>query len=89
MTAAPGTPVDEPHALILSRTMILLVLGSASAMTNFGGAGILNFYALHVLLSFSLSLPLLGLRGRTLTIIAVVLAVVTPQLAFGLRALLT
>lgn len=64
MTAAPGTPVDEPHALILSRTMILLVLGSASAMTNFGGAGILNFYALYFLLSFSLSLPLLGAAGQ-------------------------
>ena len=37
---------------------------------------------------FLLALPLLRLRARTLAIIAVALAVVTPQVAFGLRALL-
>ncbi|GGK97069.1 hypothetical protein GCM10010094_67330 [Streptomyces flaveus] len=79
-----GLAGRQAKARIVIRAVILLVLGSALAMTNFGGAGILNFYALY----FLLALPLLRLRARTLAIIAVALAVVTPQLAFGLRALL-
>ncbi|MFC4466086.1 DUF418 domain-containing protein [Streptomyces xiangluensis] len=80
-----GLAGRQARARIVIRAVILLVLGSALAMTNFGGAGILNFYALY----FLLALPLLRLRARTLAIIAVALAVVTPQVAFGLRALLT
>ncbi|WUO34947.1 DUF418 domain-containing protein [Streptomyces sp. NBC_00286] len=80
-----GLAGRQAKARIVIRAVILLVLGSALAMTNFGGAGILNFYALY----FLLALPLLRLRARTLAITAVALAVVTPQLAYGLRALLT
>ncbi|MFM9442253.1 DUF418 domain-containing protein [Streptomyces acidiscabies] len=80
-----GLAGRQARARIVIRAAILLVVGSALAMTNFGGAGILNFYALY----FLLALPLLKLRARTLATIAVTLAVVTPQLAFALRALLT
>ncbi|MFM9607460.1 DUF418 domain-containing protein [Streptomyces niveiscabiei] len=80
-----GLAGRQARARILIRAAILLVVGSALAMTNFGGAGILNFYALY----FLLAIPLLKLRARTLATIAVTLAVVTPQLAFVLRALLT
>ncbi|WP_189785466.1 DUF418 domain-containing protein [Streptomyces capitiformicae] len=80
-----GLAGRQARARIVIRAAILLVLGTALAMTNFGGAGILNFYALY----FLLALPLLRLRARTLATIAVALAVVTPQLAYGLRALLT
>ena len=79
-----GLAGRQARARIVIRALILLVLGTALAMTNFGGAGILNFYALY----FLLALPLLRLRARTLAIIAVTLAVITPQVAFGLRALL-
>ncbi|MGW2570009.1 DUF418 domain-containing protein [Streptomyces sp. NPDC001537] len=80
-----GPAGRQAKARIVIRAVILLVLGTALAMTNFGGAGILNFYAVY----FLLALPLLRLRARTLAIIAVTLAVVTPQLAYVIRALLT
>ncbi|MET9914674.1 DUF418 domain-containing protein [Streptomyces sp. NPDC006476] len=80
-----GLAGRQARARIVIRAVILLVLGSALAMTNFGGAGILNFYAVY----FLLALPLLRLRARTLAIIAVTLAVVTPQVAYVTRALLT
>lgn len=80
-----GLAGRQARARIVIRAVILLVLGSALAVTNFGGAVILNFYAVY----FLLALPLLRLRARTLAIIAVALALVTPQLAYGLRALLT
>ncbi|MGI5427372.1 DUF418 domain-containing protein [Streptomyces sp. CA-179760] len=79
-----GLAGRQARARIVIRAVILLVLGSALAMTNFGGAGILNFYAVY----FLLALPLLRLRARTLAIIAVTLAVVMPQLAYVIRALL-
>ncbi|MEU6799460.1 DUF418 domain-containing protein [Streptomyces neyagawaensis] len=75
----------QARARIVIRAVILLVVGTALAMTNFGGAGILNFYAVY----FLLALPLLRLRARTLAIVAVALAFVTPQLAYALRAVLT
>lgn len=75
----------QARARIVIRAVILLMLGTALAMTNFGGAGILNFYAVY----FLLALPLLRLRARTLAITAVTLAVVTPQMAFLIRGLLT
>lgn len=80
-----GLAGRQARARIVIRAVILLVLGSALAMTNFGSAGILNSYALY----FLLALPLLRLRAGTLAIIAVALAVVSPQVAYGLRALLT
>ncbi|QLH19402.1 DUF418 domain-containing protein [Streptomyces sp. Rer75] len=79
-----GLAGRQAKARIAIRASVLLVVGIALAMTNFGGAGILNFYALY----FLLALPLVRLRARTLATIAVTLGVVTPQLAFGLRALL-
>jgi fucose 4-O-acetylase-like acetyltransferase len=60
-------------------------VGTALAMTDFGGAVIINFYAVF----FLLALPLVWLRARTLATLAVALAVVTPQLAYALRALLS
>jgi uncharacterized membrane protein YeiB len=80
-----GLAGRQARARIVIRAAVLLALGVALAMTNFGGAGILNFYAVY----FLLALPLLRLRARTLATIAVTLAVVTPQLAYALRALLT
>ncbi|WP_159770500.1 DUF418 domain-containing protein [Streptomyces sp. HM190] len=80
-----GAAGRRARARIVIRAVILLVVGTALAMTDFGGAGILNFYAVY----FLLALPLLRLRARTLALIAVALAFVTPQLAYVLRALLT
>ncbi|WP_055533634.1 DUF418 domain-containing protein [Streptomyces graminilatus] len=80
-----GQAGKQARNRVIIRAAVLLVVGTALAMTNFGGAGILNFYALY----FLLSLPLLKLPARTLAFIAVTLAVVSPQLAYGLRALLT
>ena len=51
----------------------------------FGDVIIINFYGVY----FLLALPLVRLRARTLAIIASVLAVAGPLLAFGLRLLLT
>ncbi|WEH16507.1 DUF418 domain-containing protein [Streptomyces sp. VNUA24] len=80
-----GLAGRQARARIVIRAGVLLVLGVALATTNFGGAGILNFYAVY----FLLALPLLRLRAGTLAVVAVALAVVTPQLAFALRALLS
>lgn len=80
-----GLAGRQARARIVIRAVILLVVGTALTMTDFGGATILNFYAVY----FLLSLPLLRLRARTLALIAVALAVVTPQLAYALRALLS
>ncbi|MCD7440581.1 heparan-alpha-glucosaminide N-acetyltransferase domain-containing protein [Streptomyces lincolnensis] len=80
-----GLAGRQAKARIVIRAVILLVVGTALTMTDFGGATILNFYAVY----FLLSLPLLRLRARTLALIAVALAVVTPQLAYALRALLS
>ncbi|MGW2640863.1 DUF418 domain-containing protein [Streptomyces sp. NPDC001348] len=80
-----GPAGRQAKARIVIRAVILLVVGSALAMTDFGGAVIINFYAVY----FLLALPLVRLRARTLAITAVALAVVTPQLAYVIRALLT
>ncbi|MFI7233162.1 DUF418 domain-containing protein [Nonomuraea angiospora] len=64
--------------------VVLLALGTAMAMV-YGGVIILNFYGVF----FLLALPLVRLRARTLAIIAAVLALVTPQLAFVLNSLLS
>jgi uncharacterized membrane protein YeiB len=80
-----GLAGRQSKARIVIRAVILLVVGTALAMTDFGGAVIINFYAVF----FLLALPLVRLRARTLATIAVALAVVTPQLAYALRALLS
>jgi uncharacterized membrane protein YeiB len=79
-----GLAGRQAKVRIAIRAVVLLAVGSAMAMTNFGGAGILNFYGVY----FLLALPLVRLRVRTLTIIAATSAVVMPQVAFGLVSLL-
>lgn len=80
-----GLAGRQARARIIIRAVILLVLGTALAMTNFGGAGILNSYAVY----FLLVLPLLKLRAKTLAFIAVGFALISPQLAYLLRSLLS
>jgi len=80
-----GVAFRQAKARILIRAAVLFVVGTALAMTNFGGAEILSFYALY----FVLALPLLRLPARKLAAVALVLALVTPQLNYGLRLLLS
>lgn len=79
-----GLAGRQAKARIAIRAVVLLVLGTAMAMA-YGGVVILAFYAVY----FLLALPLVRLRARTLAIIAAVLAVVMPPLAYGLKMLLT
>jgi len=74
----------QARVRLLIRAVALLALGTALAMV-FGDVIIINFYGVY----FLLALPLVRLRARTLAIIASVLAVAGPLLAFGLRLLLT
>ncbi|TDC36899.1 DUF418 domain-containing protein [Micromonospora sp. KC213] len=76
-----GLAGRQAKARIVIRAGILLAAGTALTMTNFGDAVILNAYAVF----FLLALPLTRLRARTLAITAAVLALVGPQVAFGLR----
>ncbi|PIM69133.1 hypothetical protein CTU88_30200 [Streptomyces sp. JV178] len=80
-----GLAGRQAKVRIVIRAVILLVVGTALAMTDFGGGVIINFYAVY----FLLALPLLRLRARTLALIAVALALVMPQVAYALRALLS
>lgn len=79
-----GLAGRQAKARIVIRAVILLVVGTALAMTDFGGV-IINYYAVY----FLLALPLLRLRARTLATIAGTLAVIAPQVAYCLRALLS
>jgi uncharacterized membrane protein YeiB len=79
-----GLAGRQARARIAIRAVVLLAVGTAMAMV-FGDVIILNFYGVY----FLVALPMVRLRARTLAIIAAVLAVVTPQLAFGLSSLLT
>lgn len=80
-----GLAGRQAKARIVIRAVILLIVGTALTMTNFGDAVILNAYAVY----FLLALPLTRLRARTLAIMAAVLALVAPQVAFGLRTWLS
>ncbi|GAA2276168.1 heparan-alpha-glucosaminide N-acetyltransferase domain-containing protein [Streptomyces hawaiiensis] len=80
-----GLAGRQAKVRIVIRAVILLVVGTALAMTDFGGGVIINFYAVY----FLLALPLLRLRARTLALIAVALALVMPQVGYALRALLS
>lgn len=80
-----GLAGRQAKARIVIRAVILLAVGTVLSMTRFGDAVILNSYAVY----FLLALLLIRLRARTLAIIAAVLALVAPQVAFGLRALLS
>ncbi|MFF8013551.1 DUF418 domain-containing protein [Streptomyces sp. NPDC007929] len=79
-----GLAGRQARARIAIRAVVLLVLGTVLAM-EYGGVIILGFYGVY----FLLALPLVRLRARTLAIIAVASALVTPQLAFALNALLS
>jgi uncharacterized membrane protein YeiB len=79
-----GPEGREAKARIVIRAIVLLVVGTALATTSFGDAVILNAYAVY----FLLALPLTRLRVRTLALVAAVLAMVGPQVAYGLRTLL-
>ncbi|MDQ1292540.1 MAG: hypothetical protein QG608_420 [Actinomycetota bacterium] len=78
-----GLAGRQARARLLIRAVTLLVLGTAMASV-FGEVVIINFYGVF----FLLALPLVQLPAKTLAIIASVLAVVTPPVAFGLRLLL-
>jgi uncharacterized membrane protein len=80
-----GLAGRQAKARIVIRAVILLAVGTALTMTAFGDAVILNSYAVY----FLLALLLIRLRARTLAIIAAAVALVAPQVAFGLRALLS
>jgi len=81
-----GLAGRQAKARVVIRAVILLVVGTALAMTNFGG-GVINFYAVYFLLALpccgpgpsrpsrSRSRPLRGHRA--------------PQVAYCLRALLS
>lgn len=79
-----GLAGRQAKARIAIRAAVLLVLGTALAM-EYGGVIILAFYGVY----FLLALPLVRLRAGTLALIAAGLALVTPQLAFALKALLS
>ncbi|MFG2131805.1 DUF418 domain-containing protein [Streptomyces sp. NPDC048751] len=79
-----GLAGRQAKARIAIRALVLLALGTAMA-TEYGGVIILGFYGVY----FLLALPLVRLRARTLAITAAALALVTPQLAFVLNALVT
>ncbi|MFJ4559991.1 DUF418 domain-containing protein [Streptomyces massasporeus] len=79
-----GLAGRQAKARIAIRAVILLALGTVMAM-EYGGVIILGFYGVY----FLLALPLVRLRARTLAITAAAFALVTPQLAFALNALLT
>ncbi|MET9785802.1 DUF418 domain-containing protein [Streptomyces canus] len=79
-----GLAGRQARARIAIRAVVLLALGTAMAM-EYGGVIILGFYGVY----FLLTLPLVRLGARTLAIIALSLALVTPQPAFALNSLLT
>ncbi|CBG73297.1 putative integral membrane protein [Streptomyces scabiei 87.22] len=79
-----GLAGRQARARIAIRAVILLALGTVLAM-EYGGVIILGFYGVY----FLLALPLVRLSAMTLAIIAAACALVTPQLAFALNALLT
>ncbi|MER6620665.1 DUF418 domain-containing protein [Streptomyces sp. NPDC000931] len=79
-----GLAGRQAKARIAIRAVVLLVLGTVLAM-EYGGVIILAFYGVY----FLLALPLVRLRAGTLAMIAGGLALLTPQLAFVLRSLLS
>ncbi|WP_194819923.1 DUF418 domain-containing protein [Nocardia sp. XZ_19_385] len=79
-----GQAGRQAKARIAIRAVILIALGTAMTMV-YGDVVILAFYGIY----FLLALPLVRLSAKTLAIIAAVLALVTPQLAFVLKSLLT
>ncbi|MEV0987837.1 DUF418 domain-containing protein [Streptomyces sp. NPDC049949] len=79
-----GLAGRQAKARIAIRAVVLLALGTALSM-EYGDVIILAFYGVY----FLLALPLVRRSARTLAMIAAGLAVVTPQLAFVLKSLLS
>ncbi|HEY6795842.1 MAG TPA: heparan-alpha-glucosaminide N-acetyltransferase domain-containing protein, partial [Kineosporiaceae bacterium] len=79
-----GPAGRQARIRIAIRALILLALGTLLTALDTGIAVILAFYGVY----FLLALPLVRLRAGTLATIAAVLAVVGPQVAFGLTQLL-
>ncbi|WP_230196687.1 DUF418 domain-containing protein [Streptomyces coriariae] len=79
-----GLAGRQAKARIAIRAVVLLALGTVMAM-EYGGVIILGFYGVY----FLLALPLVRLRARTLAVLGLALALVTPQLSFALSSLLT
>ncbi|MFD9408053.1 DUF418 domain-containing protein [Streptomyces sp. NPDC059989] len=79
-----GLAGRQAKARIAIRAVVLLALGTALSM-EYGDVVILAFYGVY----FLLALPLVRLSARTLAMIAAGLALVTPQLAFVLKSLLS
>ncbi|MEU8517077.1 heparan-alpha-glucosaminide N-acetyltransferase domain-containing protein [Kitasatospora sp. NPDC048722] len=78
-----GLAGRQAKVRIAIRAGVLIAMGTVLAAAGAGSVVILAFYGVY----FLLALPLLRLRARTLAIIAAVLAVVTPLLQYGLKAL--
>ncbi|MBF6149576.1 DUF418 domain-containing protein [Nocardia nova] len=79
-----GQAGRQAKARIAIRALVLIALGTV--MTIFyGDVVILAFYGVY----FLLALPFAKFSAKTLAIIATALALVTPQLAYILRSLLT
>lgn len=79
-----GQAGRQAIARIAIRAVVLIAVGTAMTMA-YGDVVILAFYGVY----FLLAIPLVRLSATTLAIIAAALALVTPQLAFLLRSLLT
>lgn len=79
-----GLAGRQARTRVVVRAVVLLVLGTVLSTTSFGPAVILNYYGVY----FLLALPLVRLRARKLAITAAATAVIGPQVAFVLRALL-
>ncbi|MEU0110963.1 DUF418 domain-containing protein [Streptomyces sp. NPDC006251] len=79
-----GLAGRQARARIAIRAVVLLALGTTLAV-EYGGVISLGFYGVY----FLLALPLVRLSARTLAILAAALALVMPQLAFVLNALVS
>ncbi|GAB2714364.1 DUF418 domain-containing protein [Nocardia thraciensis] len=79
-----GLAGRQAKARIAIRALILIAMGTAMTMA-YGDVVILAIYGVF----FLLALPLVRLSAKTLALVAAALALVTPQLAFVLRPLLT
>ncbi|WP_083914344.1 DUF418 domain-containing protein [Nocardia concava] len=79
-----GRTGRQAKARIAIRALVLIALGTVMTMF-YGDVVILAFYGVY----FLAALPLAKYSAKTLAIIASALALITPQLAFVLRSLLS
>ncbi|WP_242907754.1 DUF418 domain-containing protein [Actinomadura terrae] len=83
-TPKTGRSGRQAAAKVVIRAVILLVLGTALTRTGTPVDVVLAYYGVF----FLLALPLIRLRARTLALIAIVWALVGPQLSYLLRDIL-